>query len=152
MLSALSNYLQNLPLPSSDVATRETKETRALRSAEPQALLPGDYSPSTRAILVSAVASDFDVQALSGEQVGDLQLTLQQYGLMHGHEFNAFSILNTARSEETDAPLNALNLVKETTTRFDELGTPYSERQRINKLNTLLHNIASARTHLGQGA
>lgn len=148
MLNALGHYLQNLPLLNSDAA-KETAPTAAVKDSTKKntndAANDG-YEPSTRALLVSAAATDFDVHALKDEEVGQLQLRLQQYGLISGRDLDAFATLNTARSElGENEQLDAVAILDQVRAQFNERNTPYSERQSISRLSTLLHNMASAR-------
>lgn len=150
MLNALSHYLQQIPLPSHDAA-RETAASAEVASASSAAndAGSGSYLPSARAVLVSAVAADFDVRALQGDDVSALQQKLQQYGLVSGRDLNAFAVIHTARTELGDSgSLDAVSLLDDVTRQFGELNTPYSERQQISRLHTLVHNLDSARPRL----
>lgn len=148
MLSALTSYLQQQPLPGSDPGTKEAEAVTAVREAAAPANDSGEnpYAPSQRALLVSAVASDFDVRSLSSEESGALQQQLQQYGLVTTTELNAFSLINTARADLAEGEtLDAVAILDDARNQFSERGTVYSERQQITRLHTLMHNIASAR-------
>lgn len=145
MLNALSNYLQHLPHPSQNTATAaaalEGGHTTPLQDAE----LQGGYVPSSRAIMVSAIASDFDVRALERQDIGQLQLKLQQYGLLNGRDLDAFSLISTQAQDDTQASIDALGVLDQVTQEFNQRNIPYSERQNINHLHRLLHNLDSAR-------
>lgn len=151
MLSALNHYLQQLPLSGQDntqaTATAVTPTTTAAENRPDSS--NSAYAPSTRAVLVSAVATDFNVRALHSDDVGALQGKLLQYGLLSGRELDAFSVINTARADlEAEQTLDAVQLVDDVTRQFSERQIPYSERQHIGRLHTLLHNLDSARqTH-----
>ena len=96
--------------------------------------------------MVSAVASDFDVRSLPAGEVGEFQNRLQQYGLIAGRDLNAFALINTARAElDNSAELDTVAILDEARQQFGERGTAYSERQQINRLHTLIQNLASAR-------
>lgn len=147
MLNALSSYLQQLPL-ASHTATATT-ETGATKSADRLANsdFPDAYAPSARAILVSAVASDYDVRALNRQELGGLQRQLQQYGLLAGRDLDAFALINTQTNIPTDNndAIDAVQVLDQATQSFNERNTPYSERQNISRLHRLMHNLASAR-------
>lgn len=146
MLSALTSYLQQQPVTSSDSNTAAVTPATALTGSADTSSADDLYAPSSRALLVSAVASDFDVHSLSPADTGELQQRLQQYGLVSTTELNAFSLINTARAEmgENDT-LDAVAILDNARDQFSERGTAYTERQQINRLHTLVHNIASAR-------
>jgi len=141
-LNALSNYLQNQPLSSG-----QTAEAQAVTAAgDDKALEAGAYSPSQRAILMSAVAAEFDVQKLAQHEVGQLQLKLQQYGLLQGNDMSAFAVLHNARGQlQQDETLDALGLLGAIKQRFDSDQIGYSQRQQIGRMHTLVENLASAR-------
>ncbi|MFY9178483.1 MAG: hypothetical protein WAO12_01745 [Venatoribacter sp.] len=149
MLNAINHYIQNQPYGSA-TAANESAESQATGTAtkagKPAPLVMGDYTPSTRAVLVSAVASDYDVRALDAKSLGTLQNKLLQYGLIGGRDLDAFSVINVARGEQADNDvIDALKIVGNMANNLNELGLSYSERQQIGKLNTLLHNLDSAR-------
>lgn len=147
MLSALSHYLQHLPLPSQD-STRAATEaaTATATSSESQDPALGSYAPSTRAVLVSAVAADFNVRALRAADIGAMQNKLMQFGLTSGRELDAFAALNTARADLTDdQTVDAVAVVDSLVASVDERQASYSERQQLSRLQTLLHNLDSAR-------
>ncbi len=150
MLSALSHYLQQLPLAGQDTARPAGAAPATADSSGPATdTSSSPYAPSARAVLVSAVAADFNVRALSSPDVGALQGKLLQFGLLNGRDLDAFSVIHTARSDLEDGQtLDALQLVDEISGQFSERQIPYSERQQIGRLQTLLHNLDSARqTH-----
>ncbi|WP_420592339.1 hypothetical protein [Bacterioplanoides sp.] len=143
-LGALSNYLQNQPL-----GTGATSESQAAAGVgeDQQPLEAGAYNPSQRAILISAVASEFDVQQLETDEVGKLQLKLQQYGLLQGNDMGGFALLHNARGQlQTDENLDALQLLNIAKQRFDTDQVGYSQRVQINRMHTLVENLASARS------
>lgn len=142
-LNALGNYLQNQPL--------HTGETQASSSVDgdnkdDKPVEVGAYSPSQRAIFMSAVAAEFDVLELPAENLSRLQSRLQQYGLVQGTELGAFSIIHNAKSQlEESESLNALAVLDEAKQRFDIDQVGYSQRMQINRIHTLVQNLASAR-------
>ncbi|MAS23849.1 MAG: hypothetical protein CMI03_18575 [Oceanospirillaceae bacterium] len=149
MLSALTNYLQHQPAPGNDTSTQQAAAANAVNAATDSAEaadLNGLYSPSQRALMVSAVATDFDVHALTPDQTSALQQKLQQYGLVSTSDLNAFAAIHMARSDMNEEDtLDAVAILDNAREQFTERGTGYSERQQITRLNTLMHNIASAR-------
>lgn len=145
-LNALSNYLQNQPLANN--ATPETQAADAL-AAERSVVEAGSYNPSQRAILISAVASEFDVRQLQSQDVSRLQQKLQNYGLLQGSDISGFAPLHNARSLLQDSEkLNALDLLNGMKQRFETDQISYSQRQQINQTHTLIENLASARMTL----
>lgn len=150
MLSALSHYLQHLPLPNQD-STRAAGAAAITdaKTEEAADTTPGAYAPSARAVLVSAVAADFNVRALRSDEVGALQNKLLQFGLLDGRGLDAFATLNTARADLPQGQqLDAVQTLDDLAGQFEQRQIPYSERQQIGRLQTLLHNLDSARqTH-----
>ena len=143
-LGALSNYLQNQPLGTG--ATSESAATGGV-SDDQQPLETGAYNLSQRAILVNAVASEFDVQQPETDDVGKLQLKLQQYGLLQGNDLGGFALLHNARGQlQTDENLDAVQLLNLAKQRFDADQVGYSERVQISRMHTLVENLASARS------
>ncbi|PHS66173.1 MAG: hypothetical protein COB09_01530 [Thalassobium sp.] len=156
MLNALTSYLQQqAPMmpeqhPADAVPGSQIGATAAVSAASPGKTDTGSdndpYSPSQRALMVSAVASDFDVRSLAAGDVSDFQSRLQQYGLIGGRDLNAFALINTARAElDDETALDTVAILDEARQQFGERGTAYSERQQINRLHTLIQNLASAR-------
>lgn len=148
MLSALTSYLSQQPLQSADQTNHaQALATPAANDDTGDKSLNGLYAPSQRALMVSAVAMDFDVHSLSSDESGQLQQKLQQYGLISGQDLNAFALINTARADlEEGQTLDAVAILDDARNQFTERKTAYSERQQISRLHTLIHNIASART------
>lgn len=151
LLSALSNYLQNQPA-SSDVsagaalAAPAPAPAPAATEETPQG--PSLYEVSDRAVMVSAVATDFDVTALRAGDLGRFQTRLQEFGLLQGQNLNALGIIHTARAGLTeDDTINAMALVDQARTDADNTGASYTQRQQLSRLHTLFSNLASARPH-----
>lgn len=156
MLNALTSYLQQQapPLPEHPAAETAPGNKTGTAAAVTQTAQGKNlsssgndpYSPSQRAVLVSAVASDFDVRSLPAGDVGHFQSRLQQYGLLDGRDLNAFALINTARAElDNDTVLDTVAILDKARQQFGERNTGYSERQQINRLHTLIQNLASAR-------
>ncbi|MEN9463870.1 MAG: hypothetical protein RL217_51 [Pseudomonadota bacterium] len=146
MLNAIGNYLQQLPLgysQSSEAAAVEAvpSASTALSAASEKQ----EYAPSARALLLSAVAQDFNVRALDDEALPKLQQQLLQYGLIGGRDLDAFALLNTARRElgESDK-LDALDLIDHAQQDLAQRPSSYSQRQQIGRLHVLLQNLDSA--------
>lgn len=148
MLNALSSYLQNQQ--SVRTSSSSTTAVQGSRGADESNDSLDGYAPSKRMILVSAVATDFDVRALKRQDVGNLQQTLMQYGLVGGRDLDAFAFINTqfpAEGEATEA-IDALGLLDKVTEEFTVRNLPYSGRQQVSNLHRLLHNLDSARQTL----
>ncbi len=150
LLSALSNYLQQQHTSTSANADNNTAKVDATgdinsKATDDSAPLAA-YVPSDRAVLVSAVASEFNIQALLVNEVSGFQARLQQYGLLSGQALNALAFVNTARKglAENDT-IDALGIIDQARTQFDELGASYSQRKQVSQLHTLFSNLASAR-------
>tara|TARA_R110001583_G_scaffold44482_1_gene141087 strand:- start:1666 stop:2142 length:477 start_codon:yes stop_codon:yes gene_type:complete len=150
LLSALSNYLQHQHASTATNADNDATKVDAISNINTKAAddsaSPAAYVPSNRAVLVSAVASEFNVQALPVNEVGGFQARLQQYGLLNGQALNALALVNTAREglAENDT-IDALGIIDLAKTQFDELGASYSQRKQVSQLHTLFSNLASAR-------
>lgn len=152
MLNALTSYLQQqAPVmpehnPVNTQPGSQVDTVTAVQNKNDTNTGNNPYSPSQRALMVSAVASDFDVRSLPAGEVSNFQTRLQQYGLIDGRDLNALALINTARAELDDqTPLDTVAILSEARHQFGERGTGYSERQQINRLHTLIQNLASAR-------
>ena len=141
LLGSLTNYLQNQgPLASStetDAATAAVAANQSNEAGAEQAA-NSDYQPSTRAILISAIATDFDVANLKPEQLSELQTNLQQYGLINQKDLLAFSQLRAHMSNSETSSLESLD-----TMVSQEQG--YQNQQSAKRLQALFQNLASAR-------
>lgn len=143
-LNALSNYLQNQPLATG--ASQASQAADQVGEGNPATDSAG-YNLSQRAILISAIASEFDVQQLEKNQVSQLQLKLQQYGLLQGNDISGFSLLHNARGQlQDDESLDALELLNGIKQRFETDQVGYSQRQQVKQMHTLVENLASARS------
>ena len=104
LLNALSNYLSNQPLNTENGASAVAPAAPAKESEkEIAADLKDLYKVSDRAVLISAVASEFDVTDLSPEDIGRMQTRLQEYGLLSGRELNGMQYLFQAGAAEAGA-------------------------------------------------
>jgi len=150
LLNALSNYLQNQPV-GSDLTSSQTAEAAPVSDASAPAKTPEGsslYEVSDRAVMVSAVAADFDVTALKANELGNFQARLQEFGLLQGQGLNALSLIHTARAglEDTET-IDAMALLDQAQSSATSEGASYTRRQQINQLHTLFSNLASARPH-----
>jgi hypothetical protein len=159
LLNALTNYLQNQP-PAPGAAANAEQTAEQTATAATQAVSPADaaanetandgpalYEVSDRAVMVSAVASEFDVAALEVGQLGAFQSRLQEYGLIDNRGIQALSLVHTARRDlnEGDTIVNAKAIIDDARQHAWEDGGSYSERQQIQQLHTLFSNLHSAR-------
>lgn len=169
LLNALTNYLSNQP--ATDSAASVAAPAAAKKDAESPVAedLKDLYQVSDRAVLISAVASEFDVTALSQNDLGKLQTRLQEYGLLNGRDLTGMQYLFQAGaaqagaagadgvaaeiahevSNESEArePLNALAVLENLRNNIAEQGGSFNFRQQIGQLHTLVSNLASARPH-----
>lgn len=147
LLNALTNYLQNQPA-SADVqsaATQAVKTTDSTPSDNKDDPSLGLYTVSDRAVMVSAVAAEFDVRALKPEEFGAFQNRLQEFGLLDREGIQALSLIHTARLDNTDnQPLNAKNIVDNAYAQALEPGASYSQKKQVHLLHTLFSNLDSA--------
>lgn len=146
MLNAIGNYLQQLPLghsPSGE--TQAVDAVPAASAAMNSASEKQEYAPSARALLLSAVAQDFNVRALDEDALPKLQQQLLHYGLIGGRDLDAFALLNTARRGlgESDK-LDAVDLIDHAQQDLTQRPASFSERQQIGRLHVLLQNLDSA--------
>lgn len=152
-LNVLNNYLQNQPLNTG--ATSESAAVQGVsgeQSGQSHAG-PDDYSPSRRAILLSAVAQEFDVQALSAEEFEPLQRRLQEYTLVNSNDLNAFSLIHNAKPALGERQtLDAVALLEQASNRFDSEQIGYQQRRQISRVHTLMQNLASARPLYSQAS
>ena len=147
LLNALTNYLQNQPT-SSDLQSQQTQapsgvSERAETGSDDTS--PALYTVSDRAVMMSAVAMEFDIHALAPEQLGQFQNRLQEYGLIDNQGIQALSIVHTARlNSEDDSAVDAKAIIDKAYQQTQEPGTTYSQRKQIHQLHTLFSNLDSA--------
>lgn len=142
LLNLLNNYLQN--------QTTGSSSSTAVRNNSPlqdstEATGPGQYEPSPRAIMISAVAMEFDVTSLSSQDLNRLQDRIQQYGLLSQHDLKILGKLHSG-SDENDMPPQAINALDNIDQLSDRLSQelPYNSRKALQRVQTLIHNLASA--------
>jgi len=150
LLNALTNYLQNQPT-SSDLQSQQTSAAAPAGESKPNAgedTSKAPYTVSDRAVMVSAVAAEFDIAALHPDELGRFQNRLQEYGLIDNQGIQALSVIHTARLQENeDTPLNAKAIVDQAYNDALQPGTSYSQRKQIHQLHTLFSNLDSASVH-----
>lgn len=174
LLNALTNYLSNQPVADASAGLSATAAPAQATDTPVSEDLKDLYQVSDRAVLISAVASEFDVTALSQEDLGQLQTRLQEYGLLNGRALTGMQYLFQAgaaqagaaqagatQSEETEphlgqtdeapeqpqGPINALEVLENLRNTIAEQGGSFSFRQQVGQFHTLVSNLASARAH-----
>lgn len=147
LLNALTNYLQNQP-PNTDgpnSAAQTLKVDDSVPSDKKDDPTFDTYTVSNRAVMVSAVAAEFDIHALEPKEFGAFQNRLQEFGLLDREGIQAFSLIHTARLENTaDKPLNAKDIIDKAFAQTLEPGTSYSQKKQVHLLHTLFSNLDSA--------
>ena len=165
LLNALSNYLSNQPLANAESSAPAAAAAAPGKEADKElaADLKDLYHVSDRAVLISAVASEFDVTSLSQEDIGRMQTRLQEYGLLSGRELNGMQYLFQAGAAQTVAAkagasteeatpqsankerVNAVAVLDNLRNSIAENGGSFSVRQQVGHFHTLISNLASAR-------
>lgn len=146
LLNVLNQYLQNQLTQSAVTgvnATASSTDKTAQTGTDP-------YEPSARAIMISAVATEFDVTDLSSEELNRLQDRLQQYGLLNQSDVKILSRLHVREDEaeqvsddSTDSRINAFDDINRL--RSEQASSmPYQSRQALYRVQTLIHNLESA--------
>lgn len=150
LLNALTNYLQNQPGPA-DLNTPAPDTVTSSSEIEKPSTdnSPALYEVSNRAVMVSAIAAEFDISELPTQQLDAFQNRLQEFGLIDRSGIGALSLVHTARRdvEEGETVIDAKAIVDKAYQASSEPGTSYSQRQQIQQLHTLFSNIDSARPH-----
>ena len=154
ILDRLSSYMQNQPFsnPSNlQNKAQEASKTEAtgIKSVLPQqnkAPQPEELHLSNRASYLEYLSQEFDVTALNGEQLNQLQTKLNDYGFISSGDINGMRSLSLARQlTEPNDTINAVDLLDNFKAKFDELEIPYSMRQQVDKMSIVIQNMASAR-------
>ena len=170
LLNALSNYLSNQPLANAESSAPAAAAAAPGKEADKElaADLKDLYHVSDRAVLISAVASEFDVTSLSQEDIGRMQTRLQEYGLLSGRELNGMQYLFQAGAAQAGAAqtvaaeagasteeatpqsankerVNAVAVLDNLRNSIAEHGCSFSVRQQVGHFHTLISNLASAR-------
>ncbi len=154
ILDRLSSYMQNQPFsnPSNlqnkaqDASKTEATGIKSVlpqQNKEPQ---PEELHLSNRASYLEYLSQEFDVTALNGEQLNQLQTKLNDYGFISSGDINGMRSLSLARQlTEPHDTINAVDLLDNFKAKFDELEIPYSMRQQVDKMSIVIQNMASAR-------
>lgn len=154
ILDRLSSYMQNQPFsnPSnlqnkaqyaSKTEATGIKSVLPQQNKEPQ---PEELHLSNRASYLEYLSQEFDVTALNGEQLNQLQTKLNDYGFISSGDINGMRSLSLARQlTEPNDTINAVDLLDNFKAKFDELEIPYSMRQQVDKMSIVIQNMASAR-------
>lgn len=151
LLNALTNYLQNQPGPAELKNTAAEAATHINNVEKPTSDTgPALYEVSNRAVMVSAIAAEFNISELPQEQLDAFQNRLEEFGLIDRTGISALSLVHTARRDVSEGSNNAINakaIVDKAYQESSQPGTSYSQRQQIQQLHTLFSNIDSARPH-----
>ena len=154
ILDRLSSYMQNQPFsnPSNlqnkaqDASKTEATGIKSVlpqQNKEPQ---PEELHLSNRASYLEYLSQEFDVTALNGEQLNQLQTKLNDYGFISSGDINGMRSLSLARQlTEPNDTINAVDLLDNFKAKSDELEIPYSMRQQVDKMSIVIQNMASAR-------
>tara|TARA_B110000046_G_scaffold7303_1_gene7661 strand:- start:5766 stop:6242 length:477 start_codon:yes stop_codon:yes gene_type:complete len=154
ILDRLSSYMQNQPFsnPSNlqnkaqDASKTEATGIKSVlpqQNKEPQ---PEELHLSNRASYLEYLSQEFDVTALNGEQLNQLQTKLNDYGFISSGDINGMRSLSLARQlTKPNDTINAVDLLDNFKAKFDELEIPYSMRQQVDKMSIVIQNMASAR-------
>jgi hypothetical protein len=154
ILDRLSSYMQNQPFSAQSSAQNKAQDTSKSGAVGPTSVLPQqdkDSLPeelhlSNRATYLEYLSQEFDVTALDNEQMNQLQTKLNDYGFIGSSDINGMRSLSLARQlTETKETINAVDLLDNFKSKFDELEIPYSIRQQVDKMSIVIQNMASAR-------
>ena len=165
LLNALSHYLQNQPLTTDSGRAEAAPAAQAIAETSSDSEVTASFQLSDRAILISAVANEFDVTALNTQDLGLMQNRLLEYGLLDPKMLGAMRYLHqtdptpgldaklpnegsatmTEASDFMQSDVNALTIMDNLRQSVTEQGGSFSTRQQINHLHTLMSNLASAR-------
>ena len=137
-----SNH-QNKSQDASKTEATGIKSVLPQQNKEPQ---PEELHLSNRASYLEYLSQEFDVTALNGEQLNQLQTKLNDYGFISSGDINGMRSLSLARQlTEPNDTINAVDLLDNFKAKFDELEIPYSMRQQVDKMSIVIQNMASAR-------
>jgi len=154
ILDRLSSYMQNQPFSAQSSAQNKAQDASKTEAVSPTSVLPQqdkDSLPeelhlSNRATYLEYLSQEFDVTALDNEQMNQLQTKLNDYGFIGASDINGMRSLSLARQlTETKETINAVDLLDNFKSKFDELEIPYSIRQQVDKMSIVIQNMASAR-------
>jgi hypothetical protein len=154
ILDRLSSYIQNQPFNAQSITQNRTQESNKADAPSPTSVLPqqgADDIPeelhlSNRASYLEYLSQEFDVTDLDSEQLNQLQSKLNDYGFISSGDVNGMRSLSLARQlTEPNDKINAVDLLNNFKSKFDELEIPYSMRQQVDKMSIVIQNMASAR-------
>lgn len=151
MLSNLiSSYLQNQSgAAETAIKTQELQNTPPAEE-QPQPADQGDYSVSNRAIMLSAIAQEFDITALKLDELGSFQTRLQEYNLVDSNSLTGLQVVYKAHlNTPNETSINAESLINQAINDASTNGSSYSETQKLGQLHRLFSNLASARLQTG---
>lgn len=154
ILDRLSSYMQNQPFNAQSSMQNKAQDTSKAEATGARSVLPKPNTEpqpeelhlSNRASYLEYLSQEFDVTALNGEQLNQLQTKLNDYGFIASDDLNGMRSLSLARQlTEPKDTINAVDLLNNFKAKFDELEIPYSMRQQVDKMSIVIQNMASAR-------
>lgn len=122
----------------------------------------GDYQPSQKTLLLTAVAEDFNVSDLALTRVDDLERRLQEFDLLTPITRNAMQMLHRLRGDHSDIPLtsdqtdpssahiNAVNVLKYKQQQLQQQGADLYQQRQVTELVRLFSNLESAHSALAK--
>lgn len=150
ILDRLSSYLQNQPFKATETEKTEAVKPSVLADTSDEKA-PEELHLSNRAAYLEYLSHEFDVTSLNPEQLNELQSKLSDYGFIENKDLNGMRSLALAKQmTNADETVNAVDLLSNFQSRFDELQIPYSMRQQVDKMSIVIQNMASAREFPGQ--
>ena len=120
ILDRLSSYIQNQPFSNQNNAQNKAQEANKAQLNTPNSVLPknnkedipGELHLSNRASYLEYLSQEFDVTALNGEQLNQLQTKLNDYGFISSADINGMRSLSLARQfTEPAEKINAVDLL-----------------------------------------
>ena len=154
ILDRLSSYMQNQPFSNPSNLQNKAQDASKTEATGAKSVLPQpnkepqpeELHLSNRASYLEYLSQEFDVTALNGEQLNQLQTKLNDYGFIASGDINGMRSLSLARQlTEPNDTINAVDLLDNFKAKFDELEIPYSMRQQVDKMSIVIQNMASAR-------
>lgn len=108
-----------------------------------QRVEPGNYAPSERALLLTAIAQEVNVTELTESSANLLREALHNFGLTNSFEETLLldQICLKAKSEIT---VNSLLFLHQ----INQISQPYQTEKAIGHLQTTLQNLACARNQI----
>ena len=154
ILDRLSSYMQNQPFSNPSNLQNKAQDASKTEATGAKSVLPQpnkepqpeELHLSNRASYLEYLSQEFDVTALNGEQLNQLQTKLNDYGFIASGDINGMRSLSLARQlTEPNDTINAVDLLDNFKAKFAELEIPYSMRQQVDKMSIVIQNMASAR-------